>query len=85
MCRKGSGAIYLKETEARGANPLALATRAAKAHRSYFQRWIDRIKDLAPAELDLLVSRVPEDWMRPIAKEFAVAILSYTTEQLKKL
>lgn len=83
--QKGSGAIYWKETDARGANPLALAIRAAKTHRSYFQRWIDRIKDVAPAELDLLVSRVPEDWMSPIAKEFAVAILSYTTEQLKKL
>ena len=83
--QKGSGAIYWKETDAKGANPLALAIRAAKTHRSYFQRWIDRIKDVAPAELDLLVSKVPEDWMSPIAKEFAVAILSYTTEQLKKL
>jgi len=83
--RKGSGAIYWKETDAKGVNPLALATRASKTHRSYFQRWIDRMKDVAPAELDLLVSRVPEDWMSPIAKEFAVAILCYTTEQLKKL
>jgi hypothetical protein len=83
--QKGSGAIYWKETDVRGANPLSLAIRAATAHRSYFQRWIDRIKDVAPAELDLLVSRVPEDWMSPIAKEFAVAILSYTTEQLKRL
>lgn len=83
--QKGAGAIYSKETDARGANPLALAVKAATTHRSYFQRWIDRIKDVAPAELDLLVSRVPEDWMSPIAKEFAVAILSFTTEQLKKL
>jgi hypothetical protein len=83
--QKGSGAIYWKETDAKGVNPLALATRAAKTHRSYFQRWIGRIKDVAPAELGLLVSRVPGDWMSPIAKEFALAILSYTTEQLKKL
>ena len=81
--QKGSGAIYWKETDPRGENPLALAIRAAKAHRSYFQCWIDRIKDVAPAELDLLVSRVPEDWMSPIAKEFAIAILSFTTEQLR--
>jgi len=83
--RKGCGGIYWKETDPNGANPLALATRAAKTHRSYFQRWLDRIKDIAPKELDLLVSKVPQDWMSPIAKEFAVAILSYTTEQLKKL
>jgi hypothetical protein len=83
--QKGSGAIYWKETDAKGVNPLALAVRAAKTHRSYFQRWIDRIKGVAPAEVDLLVSKVPEDWMSSIAKEFAVAILSYTTEQLKKL
>lgn len=83
--QKGSGAIYWKETDARGANPLALAIRAAKTHRSYFERWIGRIKDVASAELKLLVSKVPEDWMSPIAKEFAVAILSHTTEQLKKL
>jgi hypothetical protein len=82
---KGAGAIYWRETDSKGVNPLALATRAAKTHRSYFQRWIDRVRDVEPAELDLLVSRVPEDWMSPIAKEFAVAILSHTTEQLKKL
>ena len=83
--QKGSGAIYWKETDPKGANPLALAIRAAKTHRSYFQRWIDRIKDVAPAELHLLISKVPEHWMSPIAKEFAVAILSHTTAHLKTL
>ncbi len=82
---KGSGAIYWKKTDPKGENPLALCTRAANIHRSYFKPWIDRVKNIAPAELEVLVSDVPDDWMSPIAKQFAKAILLYTTEELRKL
>lgn len=82
---KGSGAIYWKETDLKGENPLALCTHAARIHRTYFQRWIDRVKNIAPEELEVLVSDVPDDWMSPIAKQFAKAILSYTTNELRKL
>jgi hypothetical protein len=82
---KGSGAIYWKETDLRGENPLALCSRAARIHRSYFQPWIDRIKDIASTELELLVSQVPDDWMSPIAKDFATAILLCAANELRKL
>jgi hypothetical protein len=82
---KGSGAIYWEETDLKGENPLALCTHAASMHRSYFQPWIDRVKRLAPTELELLVSKVPDDWMSPIAKQFANAILLHTTNELRKL
>jgi hypothetical protein len=82
---KGLGAIYWKETDPKGENPLALCRRAANIHRSYFQYWINRIKNIAPAELEVLVSDVPDDWMSPIAKQFAKAILLYTTNELRKL
>jgi hypothetical protein len=82
---KGSGAIYWKETDPKGENPLALCTHAASMHRSYFQPWMDRVKNIAPTELELLVSDVPDDWMSPIAKQFAKAILLYTTNELRKL
>jgi hypothetical protein len=82
---KGSGAIYWKETDPKGENPLALCTHAASMHPSYFQPWVDRVKNIAPTELELLVSDVPDDWMSPIAKNFATAILSCTTNELRKL
>lgn len=82
---KGSGAIYWKDSDAKGENPLTLCKRAATIHRSYFRPWIERVKELAPAELEVLVSDMPDDWMSSIAKEFAKAILSYTTNELRKL
>ncbi len=56
---RGSGGIYWKETDPKGENPLRLCLRAAAVHRTYFQPWIDRVKELTEAELELLVSRVP--------------------------
>jgi hypothetical protein len=82
---KGSGAIYWKETDAKGENPLALCKRAATIHRSYFRPWIERVNEITPAELEMLVSDMPDDWMSSIAKQFAKAILSYTTNELRKL
>ncbi len=82
---KRSGAIYWKESDPKGGNPLALCTRAASIHRSYFRPWLDRLKSIAPADLELLVSEVPDDWMTSIAKEFAKAILLYTSDELRKL
>ncbi len=82
---RGSGGIYWKETDSKGENPLRLCLRAAKVHRTYFQPWIERVKELTEAELELLVSKVPEDWMSEIAKKFAVAMMSFTTKELKKL
>jgi hypothetical protein len=82
---KGSGAIYWKESDPKGENPLALCTRVASIHRSYFRPWIDQLKSIAPADLELLVSEVPDDWMTSIAKDFAKAILLYTSDELRKL
>ncbi|MGZ5003926.1 MAG: hypothetical protein ACXWG7_00220 [Chthoniobacterales bacterium] len=82
---RGSGGIYWKETDPKGENPLRLCLRAATVHRSYFQPWLDRVKQIKKEELELLVTRVPPDWMSEIAKRFAVAMMSFTTEELKKL
>jgi hypothetical protein len=82
---KGSGGIYWKESDEKGENPLALCRHAATIHRSYFRRWIDRVKNIAIPELEVLVSDVPDEWMTPIAKKFATAILLHTTNELRKL
>jgi hypothetical protein len=81
---KGSGAVYWKETDSKGENPLALCKRAATIHPSYFRPWIDQLKSITPADLELLVSEVPDDWMASIAKDFAKAILLYTSDELMK-
>jgi hypothetical protein len=81
---KDSGAVYWKETDSKGENPLALCTRAATIHPSYFRPWIDQLKSITPADLELLVSEVPDDWMTSIAKDFAKAILLYTSDELMK-
>ena len=82
---KGAGAIYWQETDPKGENPLQLCIRAARIFPSYFAPWIQRLKEIRHEELDLLVSEVPNEFMSPIAKEFARAILLYTANELRGL
>jgi len=83
--RKGEGGIYWKETDPHGENPLEICLSAAAVHRTYFDRWIDRVKTIEDEELDLLVQKVPGDWMSQIAKNFALAMMRFTVEQLRQL
>ena len=83
--KKGEGAIYFKETDAKGANPLDLGIWAATVHPSYFEVWLNRLKNIAVEELEMLIFNIPDDRMSPPAKEFAIAILKCTTQRLSEI
>jgi hypothetical protein len=46
---------------------------------------LKRLEKLDRARLHTIVTRVPEDWMSELARDFAVTLMCYTLDQLKKI
>ena len=82
---KGHGAIYWSEEERRGPSPLELVRRGTGTHPDFFRPALVKLGKLDENVLRGLVNRVPEDWMTPSAREFAIALLCYNFERLGEL
>lgn len=80
---KGRGGIYLPDFRRHGPSPLHLVRRAAAEFPDLFEAPIARVRDRR-SEFARTVSRVPGDWMSPIAKEFSMALLDYNAAQLEQ-
>lgn len=82
---KAHGAIFWETTDRRGLSPLELVRRAAALHQDLFQPPLGRLKRLDQHAVESIVSRVPPDWMTPLAREFALALIWYNFRELGKL
>ena len=82
---KGRGAIYWSEDERHGPSPLELVRRAIYAYSHIFQSAILKLEKFDKDSLSKIVTRVPTDWMTPSARTFAIALMSYNCEQLRRL
>jgi hypothetical protein len=82
---KAPGAIYWNRQDKRGLSPLELVRRGAKLHPDLFRPGLSRLEKLDRPLLDSIVERVPEDWMTPLAREFAVALMCYNVEEIRKI
>ena len=82
---KGHGGIYWSGDERRGPSPLELVRRATHAYRDLFQPALAKLDRLEEGSLRNVIDRVPSDWMSPSARKFAVALMCYNLEQLRKL
>ena len=82
---KGRGAIYWSEEDRYGPGPLELVRRAAGEYSSLFGPALTRLGDLDGRSVEDLVSRMPPDWMSPLAKKFAIALMHHNLEELQEL
>ncbi len=82
---KGRGAIYWSGEERHGPSPLELVRRGTGTHPDLFRPALVKLENLDESALRGLVNRVPDDWMTPSARGFAVALLCYNFEQLGEL
>ncbi len=82
---RGRGAIYWSEDERYGPSPLELVRRAIRAYPDIFQPAILKLEKFGKDSLSKIVNRVPTDWMTPSARTFAIALVSYNCEQLRRL
>lgn len=82
--RRGSGGIYWASDE-HAPSPLELVRRAAKDYPSLFDSSKARIQELDENSFDDIVRRIPQDWMTPPAREFAVALLLHNLNELREI
>ncbi|MYC14770.1 MAG: hypothetical protein F4Y39_13655 [Gemmatimonadetes bacterium] len=82
---RGRGAIYWSEDERHGSSPLELVRRAAPTYPDLFQPAILKLEKFDKDSLSKIVNRVPTDWMTSSARTFAIALMNYNCEQLRRL
>ncbi len=82
---KGRGGIYWSVDERWGPSPLALVRQAAHKCPDLFRPALAKLNKLDEGSLRNVIDRVPSDWMSPSARKFAMALICYNLEQLRKL
>jgi hypothetical protein len=82
--RKGRGGIYGRTSDKHGISPLEAALRAKKLYPELFERWWSKLEGLDEMRMRTILDRVPPDWMSAPAREFALAILCASRQELLK-
>jgi hypothetical protein len=82
---QASGAIYWDKTDKRGISPLELVRRAVSLHKDIFKPALARVAQLDRTKVEAIVSRIPDDWMTPLARQFSIEIMRYNLEQLRRI
>ena len=82
---KGRGGIFWTETEKRAPSPLALVRCAARTHPELLLPALGRLEPLDEPAVRAIVDRVPADWMSPLARRFAIALVLYNLGELRGL
>ncbi|MDZ4252077.1 MAG: HipA domain-containing protein [Sulfuritalea sp.] len=82
---RAPGAIFWQATDKHGISPLELVRRAAALHPELFGAALKRMEKLNRATLQVIVQRVPLDWMSELARNFAIELMCYTLEQLRRI
>lgn len=81
---RGRGGIYWSDTETRP-SPLELVRRAVAAYPQFFRPGLAKLSTLDEGNILEIVNRIPADWMTTPQRDFAVALMRYTLEQLRRL
>ena len=80
---RGRGAIYWSEDERYGPSPLELVRRAAPTYPDLFYSALAKLQKLDEDSISTIVNRVPDNWMSPAARTFAITLMCYNFEQLR--
>lgn len=82
---RARGAVYWSEDERHGPSPLTLVRRASSKYPDLFRPALEKLEELDESSRSDLVDRVPDDWMTPSARAFAVTLMCYNLDQLGEL
>ena len=80
---KGRGALFWDGSGRYGPSPLNLVRRATVEHPDLFRPPLVKVREHRDS-LASLVRRVPDEWMSPTAKDFAIALMDYNSAQLER-
>ena len=80
---RGRGQIYWQRTDKRGPSPLELTRLAISQYPEPFRTAIAKLENMDDPSLQGIVDSVPEDWMTPSARTFALELMRYSGGQLR--
>jgi hypothetical protein len=81
---RGRGQIYWNSVGRRGPSPLELIRLAAPEYPDLFRPAIEKLDNLDESSLRRIVDSIPENWMTPTARAFAIELMRYSREQLRE-
>lgn len=83
---RAHGAIFITEDSARGPSPLELVRWCLKAphYRHFFKKACRKLAVLDPKVIKEIIEKVPADWMTPLSRTFAFALICYNRDRLKE-
>ena len=81
----GRGAIFWSAEAHRGPSPLQLVRYAAVSYPDSFLLALQKAGELDRNAVHEAVHRVPDEWMSPSSKEFAVELMVYSQDQLRRI
>lgn len=82
---KGRGQIFWSEEAPHPPSPLQLVRMAVVQHPLHFGPALKRLARLRESRLTEIVDCVPDDWMSPVARAFAIELISYNRTKLMEL
>ncbi len=80
----GRGGIYWSQADRRGPSPATLVVSATERYPELFRPTLAKLENLLDSSLREIVERIPENWMSPTAREFAVALIRYNLEKMRE-
>lgn len=82
---RGRGGIYLSDTDKRAPSPLELVRRSVDDCPALFSPTLKRAAETSGKDIRRAVERIPGSWMSRTARDFAVALMGYNLDELRKL
>ena len=80
----GRGEIYWQNTDRHGPSPLQLIRLAVSQYPEPFGNAVAKVENLDDSTLQGIVNALPEDWMEPSAKTFALELMRYSCRKLRE-
>ena len=82
---KGRGGVYWATDDGRGPSPIELVRRATREHQGILAQALNKIRTVDEPTLDGIIEQVPRSWMSPTARQFALTLMMYNLQELRKL
>jgi len=82
---KARGAIFWDAEDPHGLSPLELVRRSSRQDVQLFATTLRRLDRLDRPSIESIVNRVPDDWMTPVARQFAVELMCYSLKELQEI
>ena len=82
---RGRGAIYWSESDLRGPSPVELLRHAASTYPDLLSSALAKLDRLEEESIFTMIERVPDGWISVSAREFAIAVMHSSLEQLRMI